>query len=92
MINDKYRTIINLKKKKNSSQVSGTVHKNGNIAGNGNSGSVSPRNPGNTMNRKRLSDQNQDASIKKRKVNDGEQPSVTHVGIVNIIIIQLVKY
>lgn len=44
------------------------------------------------MNRKRLSDQNQDTSMKKRKVNDGEQPSVTHVGIVNIIIIQLVKY
>lgn len=69
-------------------KVSGTVHKNGNIAGNGNSGSVSPRNPGNTMNRKRLSDQNQDASIKKRKVNDGEQPSVTHHGEDGSLVVQ----
>ncbi|CAL7945962.1 unnamed protein product [Xylocopa violacea] len=56
-------------------RVSGSVHKNGNIAGNGNSGSVSPRNQGDTVNRKRLSDQNPDTCGKKRRVvNDGEQP------------------
>ncbi|CAL7945963.1 unnamed protein product [Xylocopa violacea] len=56
-------------------KVSGSVHKNGNIAGNGNSGSVSPRNQGDTVNRKRLSDQNPDTCGKKRRVvNDGEQP------------------
>ncbi|XP_053976730.1 poly(A) polymerase type 3 isoform X1 [Hylaeus volcanicus] len=57
-------------------KVSGSVHKNGNIAGNGNSGSVSPRNPGDTASRKRLSDQNPDTCGKKRRVNDAE-PQVT---------------
>ncbi|XP_017875804.1 poly(A) polymerase type 3 isoform X1 [Ceratina calcarata] len=54
-------------------KVSVSVHKNGNIAGNGNSGSVSPRNQ-DAANRKRLSDQNPDPCGKKRKVNDAEQP------------------
>lgn len=54
-------------------QVSGSVHKNGNIAGNGNTGSVSPRNQGDAASRKRLSDQNPDTCGKKRRVIDGEQ-------------------
>lgn len=62
------------------SQISGSVHKNGNIAGNGNSGSISPRNQGDMVSRKRLSDQNPDTCGKKRRVNDAEQP-VTHVRI-----------
>lgn len=49
------------------------MHRNGNIAGNGNSGSVSPRNPGDTTGRKRLSDQTIDACGKKRRVNDVEE-------------------
>ncbi|XP_076279083.1 poly(A) polymerase hiiragi isoform X2 [Lasioglossum baleicum] len=54
-------------------KVSSSVHKNGNIAGNGNTGSISPRNPGDTANRKRLSDSNPDTCSKKRKVNDNDQ-------------------
>ncbi|XP_011350326.1 poly(A) polymerase type 3 isoform X2 [Ooceraea biroi] len=58
-----------LKKEK---KVSSGVHRNGNIAGNGNSGSVSPRNQqGETTNRKRLSDQV--SCGKKRRVNDAEE-------------------
>lgn len=53
-------------------QVSGSVHRNGNIAGNGNSGSVSPRNQGDTS-KKRLSDQTLDSCGKKRRVNDAEE-------------------
>ncbi|XP_076751012.1 poly(A) polymerase hiiragi isoform X1 [Xylocopa sonorina] len=64
-----------LLKRERKVRVSGSVHKNGNIAGNGNSGSVSPRNQGDTVNKKRRSDQNPDACGKKRRVvNDGEQP------------------
>ncbi|XP_015430095.1 PREDICTED: poly(A) polymerase type 3 isoform X1 [Dufourea novaeangliae] len=54
-------------------KVSSSVHKNGNIAGNGNTGSISPRNPGDAANRKRLSDQNPETCAKKRRVADGEQ-------------------
>nr|XP_033325207.1 poly(A) polymerase type 3 isoform X1 [Megalopta genalis]XP_033325209.1 poly(A) polymerase type 3 isoform X1 [Megalopta genalis]XP_033325210.1 poly(A) polymerase type 3 isoform X1 [Megalopta genalis] len=54
-------------------KVSSSVHKNGNIAGNGNTGSISPRNPGDAANRKRLSDTNPDSCSKKRKVNDNDQ-------------------
>ncbi|KMQ97766.1 poly polymerase gamma [Lasius niger] len=53
-------------------KVSGGVHRNGNIAGNGNSGSVSPRNQGDTS-KKRLSDQSIDSCGKKRRVNDTEE-------------------
>lgn len=53
-------------------QVSGSVHRNGNIAGNGNSGSVSPRSQGDTS-KKRLSDQTLDTCGKKRRVNDAEE-------------------
>ncbi|XP_034172431.1 poly(A) polymerase hiiragi isoform X3 [Osmia lignaria lignaria] len=60
-------------------KVSGSVHKNGNIAGNGNNGSVSPRNQGDPVNRKRLSDQTTDSCGKKRRVNDNEQ-QVTQEG------------
>ncbi|XP_046144484.1 poly(A) polymerase type 3 isoform X3 [Osmia bicornis bicornis] len=60
-------------------KVSGSVHKNGNIAGNGNNGSVSPRNQGEPVNRKRLSDQTTDSCGKKRRVNDNEQ-QVTQEG------------
>jgi len=52
-------------------QVSGGAHRNGNIAGNGNSGSISPRSQGDTS-RKRLSDQ-LDSCGKKRRVNDTEE-------------------
>lgn len=60
-------------------QVSGGVHRNGNIAGNGNSGSISPRSQGDTS-RKRLSDQ-LDTCGKKRRVNDSEEQvhTVQHV-------------
>lgn len=49
------------------------MHRNGNIAGNGNSGSVSPRNQGDTSGRKRLSDQTLDACGKKRRINEAEE-------------------
>ncbi|XP_003393427.1 poly(A) polymerase type 3 [Bombus terrestris] len=58
-------------------KISGNVHKNGNIAGNGNTGGVSPRNQGDLTNRKRLSDQSTDAYGKKRRVTDNEQ-AVAH--------------
>lgn len=48
------------------------MHRNGNIAGNGNSGSVSPRNQGDTS-KKRLSDQTIDTCGKKRRVTDTEE-------------------
>jgi len=54
-------------------QVSSSVHRNGNIAGNGNSGSVSPRSQGDTSGRKRLSDQTLDACGKKRRINEAEE-------------------
>ncbi|XP_011158513.2 poly(A) polymerase type 3 [Solenopsis invicta] len=53
-------------------KVSSGVHRNGNIAGNGNSGSVSPRNQGDTS-KKRLSDQTLDACGKKRRINETEE-------------------
>ena len=53
-------------------QVSSNMHRNGNIAGNGNSGSVSPRSQGDTS-RKRLSDQTLDACGKKRRINEAEE-------------------
>ncbi|XP_050448950.1 poly(A) polymerase type 3 [Cataglyphis hispanica] len=59
---------------KKEKKVSGSVHRNGNIAGNGNSGSVSPRNQGDTS-KKRLSDQTLDSCGKKRRVNDAEEQS-----------------
>lgn len=65
-------------------QISGNIHKNGNIAGNGNNGGVSPRNQGDVNSRKRLSDQNIDTFGKKRRVTDNEQ-QVTHVCIGNTI-------
>ncbi|KAK1120611.1 hypothetical protein K0M31_012217 [Melipona bicolor] len=58
-------------------KISGNIHKNGNIAGNGNNGGVSPRNQGDVNSRKRLSDQNMDTFGKKRRVTDNEQ-QVTH--------------
>ncbi|KAL6254456.1 hypothetical protein P5V15_014506 [Pogonomyrmex californicus] len=54
-------------------KASSGVHRNGNIAGNGNSGSVSPRNQGDTSGRKRLSDQTLDAIGKKRRINEAEE-------------------
>ncbi|KAG5326894.1 PAPOA polymerase, partial [Acromyrmex heyeri] len=54
-------------------QVSSSMHRNGNIAGNGNSGSVSPRSQGDTSSRKRLSDQTLDACGKKRRINEAEE-------------------
>ncbi|XP_012532462.1 poly(A) polymerase type 3 [Monomorium pharaonis] len=54
-------------------KVSSGVHRNGNIAGNGNSGSVSPRNQGDASGRKRLSDQTLDACGKKRRINEAEE-------------------
>ncbi|CAD1476364.1 unnamed protein product, partial [Heterotrigona itama] len=57
-------------------KISGNIHKNGNIAGNGNNGGVSPRNQ-DVNSRKRLSDQNIDTFGKKRRVTDNEQ-QVTH--------------
>ncbi|KAM0735135.1 Poly(A) polymerase gamma [Formica fusca] len=57
---------------KKEKKVSGSVHRNGNIAGNGNSGSVSPRSQGDTS-KKRLSDQTLDTCGKKRRVNDAEE-------------------
>lgn len=60
-------------------QVSGGVHRNGNIAGNGNNGGVSPRNQGDQVtNRKRPSDQSLETFSKKRKVNENDQ-QVTQV-------------
>lgn len=67
-------------------QISGNVHKNGNIAGNGNTGSISPRNQGDLTNRKRLSDQSTDTYGKKRRATDNEQ-AVAHVGTENKILI-----
>lgn len=49
------------------------MHRNGNIAGNGNSGSVSPRSQGDTSGRKRLSDQTLEACGKKRRINETEE-------------------
>ncbi|XP_029163677.1 poly(A) polymerase type 3 isoform X3 [Nylanderia fulva] len=57
-----------LKKKE---KISSGVHRNGNIAGNGNSGSVSPRNQSDS--KKRLSDQTIDTCGKKRRVTDTEE-------------------
>ncbi|XP_018401536.1 PREDICTED: poly(A) polymerase type 3 [Cyphomyrmex costatus] len=54
-------------------KVSSGMHRNGNIAGNGNSGSVSPRSQGDTSGRKRLSDQTLDACGKKRRINEAEE-------------------
>lgn len=71
-------------------QISGNVHKNGNIAGNGNTGSVSPRNQGDLTNRKRLSDQSTDAYGKKRRVTDNEQ-AVAHVGTENKILLIIIN-
>lgn len=54
-------------------QVSSGVHRNGNIAGNGNGGSVSPRSQGDTSGKKRLSDQTLDGCGKKRRINEAEE-------------------
>jgi len=56
------------------------VHRNGNLAGNGNTGGgVSPRNTSDTSSRKRLSDQALDTNGKKRRVNEQAEEQVGSV-------------
>ncbi|XP_012215374.1 poly(A) polymerase type 3 [Linepithema humile] len=68
---------------KKDKRISSSVHRNGNLAGNGSTGGgVSPRNTSDTSSRKRLSDQALDTNGKKRRVNEQAEEQAENASLV----------